>query len=98
MSTLKMLVQQVALLAGRSLTRPTMSVKCEETSKKEMGGSQASLIKIYSYTNLQVLTSKKTAPLSPGKRPGSSTWEAGGSGTAGVWLPALLNWKTNVGR
>lgn len=76
MLTLKMLVQEVALLAGGSLTRP-MSVKCEETSKKQMGGSQASIIKIYSYTNLQFLNSKKIAPLSPRKRTGSSTWEAG---------------------
>lgn len=68
MLTLKILVQEVALLAGSSLTRPTVSVKCDETSKKQTGGSQASIIKIYSYTNLQFLNSKKIAPLLPRKR------------------------------
>lgn len=51
-----------------SLARPAVSVKWGETSKKQIGESQAFIIKIYSYTNLQLLNSKKKGLLWPRKR------------------------------
>lgn len=56
------------MLARGSLTRPLVSMKYCEVTEHRHGGSLASIIKIYSYTNLQFLNSKKKGPLLPRKR------------------------------
>lgn len=71
-------------------------MKCRKTTKKLVDGSQASIIKIYSYTNLQLLNSKKKGPLLPKKRTEAAHGKQGGSGPSGAWLPALLNCKTHM--